>query len=233
MRGAWIQRTYQREMHRFYREFIRDGDLVFDIGAHKGSRTEVYLRLGARVVAVEPQADCIAHLRQKYGDNPRFACFHGGVADAVGEMPFYHSPSYPRVSSFLPEWRQVQREIWKDHAWDAPQTVAVTTLDVLIAEYGLPAFIKIDVEGFELQVLRGLSHPVPTLAFEATPTSEQIGRARAAMDHLQQIGRYTFNATPMYKTFRWLQPQWTDADTIEAMLHDRTEQCDIYARLGR
>lgn len=233
VRGAWIQWAYQREMYRFYREFIRAGDLVFDVGAHMGSRTKVYLDLGARVVAIEPQADCIAHLREQFGTNPHFAYFHGGVADKVGEMPFYHSPSYPRVSSFLSEWREVQREIWKEHAWDAPQTVPVTTLDALITAHGMPTFVKIDVEGFELQVLRGLTQPVPILAFEATPTAEHVARARAAMDHLQQIGGYTFNATPMFKSFSWLQPQWTDAAAIEAMLRQRTEQCDIYARLGR
>ena len=46
------------------------------------------------------------------------------------------------------------------------KNVETTTLDHLSAEYGLPFFVKIDVEGYELRVLRGLRHPVPYLSYE-------------------------------------------------------------------
>ena len=56
-----------REMLRFYSRFIHKGDLCFDVGAHMGNRTEIFLKLGANVIAVEPQEDCINQLREKIG----------------------------------------------------------------------------------------------------------------------------------------------------------------------
>src|SRR5215216_3879649 len=56
-----------RRMLRFYREFLGPGDVGFDIGAHVGSRVRAWRRLGARVIAVEPQPDCLRVLELLYG----------------------------------------------------------------------------------------------------------------------------------------------------------------------
>ena len=54
-------------MDRLYGHFVRPGDLVFDIGAHVGDRVASFRRLGARVVAVEPQPAMVRALRLLYG----------------------------------------------------------------------------------------------------------------------------------------------------------------------
>ncbi|HVJ30290.1 MAG TPA: FkbM family methyltransferase, partial [Gammaproteobacteria bacterium] len=56
-----------RRMRNFYAPFVEPGDLCFDIGAHAGNRVRCWRRLGARVVAVEPQPDFVRILRWLYG----------------------------------------------------------------------------------------------------------------------------------------------------------------------
>ena len=58
-----------RRLRRFYSEFVHAGALCFDVGAHVGNRVGCWRRLGARVVAIEPQPDFVRILRWLYGDD--------------------------------------------------------------------------------------------------------------------------------------------------------------------
>src|SRR5690348_10138144 len=73
----------RRRARALYAAFIKPGDLCFDIGAHVGNRTEHFLALGARVVAVEPQPAAMALLRRWYGSDPRVTL----VEAALGASP--------------------------------------------------------------------------------------------------------------------------------------------------
>lgn len=91
--------------------------------------------------------------------------------------------------------------------WDRQLTVPVLPLDDLIAEYGLPAFCKIDVEGYEHEVLRGLSQAIPLLAFEYLPAHRET--ALACLDRLAELGDYTYNYSvgeQMTLAPTWLTP---------------------------
>jgi FkbM family methyltransferase len=226
------RRQQTLKMRAFYRQFIKPNDLVFDVGANIGNRTAVFLALGARVLAIEPQADCMAHIRARFGKHPRAAFYQGGVAAQAGELTL-HLSNVNATSSFSPEWieRLKNRPGWEDHRWYATQRVPVTTLDALIAQHGLPAFIKIDVEGYELPVVQGLSQPVAALSFEYSP--ELLSAASACMARLQALGNYEFNAV-YRETFVFMLPSWTTASAVEHLLENHPSKHrsgDIYARL--
>lgn len=62
---SWL-RSFDSKKKYFFSQFIKKNDLVFDVGANIGQMTEIFLRLGARVVCVEPQTECYNFLQSKY-----------------------------------------------------------------------------------------------------------------------------------------------------------------------
>lgn len=170
----WAKQKYQNAWRRraipFYAQFIKQGDLCFDIGANVGSRTEVFHRLGARVIAVEPQPECARGLRRKY-HNGKVKVIQTAIGSHVGNIEMMVNSKYNPASSCSKEWvRLVKAEALQPWVWDKSITVNLTTLDKLIAQYGVPTFCKIDVEGFEHEVIKGLSKPVKAVSLEFHPT---------------------------------------------------------------
>ena len=174
---------YSRE--RFYSQFIRPDDLVFDVGANIGNRSRPFLNLGSRVVAVEPQKECQRILRLKFGN--RINIVPLGLGDKEGVKNFFLSNANI-ISSFSTEWIESVKESsrFKDSTWSKPIKIKITTLDKLIEKYGVPEFIKIDVEGYELEVLKGLSHPVNLISYEYT-VPEQVQTAVDCISQIQNI----------------------------------------------
>lgn len=216
---------------RVYAQFMKDGDLCFDVGAHFGTRTDVFLRLGASVVAIEPQDVCIATLRRTYGRNQRVTLVQAALGEQEGQQEMTLSNA-PAVSSLSPSWIDAVKASGRfpKCEWTETVTVPVTTLDALIARYGQPAFIKVDVEGFEDRVFAGLSQPVPAISFEYTP--EFISAAIGSIRHLATLGRVRFNR-PVDEPAGRPRPQWIDADAmcnVLSALPPDTAVDDLYAR---
>ena len=222
-------------MSRFYGQFITMGDLCFDLGAHVGNRVRAWRRLGARVIAVEPQPNCLRVLGYLYGRDAAVEIVASAVGASRGRTTLHASSARPALSTTAADWVkevQVGDARFAPIRWDTSVEVDLVTLDDLIARYGEPAFCKIDVEGSELQVLRGLSHPLPALSFEFLPVS--IERAYACIDHLTWMGAYRFRWSEG-ETMRWTCPHWVDGDGIKKILAAQpAEGCsgDVYARLG-
>jgi FkbM family methyltransferase len=155
-----------RDRKSFYSQFIKKNDLVFDVGANVGNRTEIFLSLGARVVAIEPQENCINVLRTKFGNNSMFDLYEGGMDSKRGKNKI-RIANADTISSMSTSWiERVKKDVFKDYSWDKEVEINVETLDNLIKERGIPKFIKIDVEGYELEVLKGLSQKTKYLSFE-------------------------------------------------------------------
>lgn len=224
----------RRRMRGFYRQFVRPGDLCFDIGAHLGDRTGHFLALGARVVALEPQPGPLAVLRRLYGGHPRVTLVAAAAGAAPGEAELAIDPMNPTVASLSPEWRAqvAQARSFAGIDWRERVRVPVTTLDALIAAYGRPAFCKIDVEGFEAAVLQGLSQPLPALSVEYIAAA--LDGTFAALARLERLGDYRFNRSPG-ESLRFPVPEWRNYTAIVEELRRLAPEDgsgDVYARLA-
>lgn len=223
-----------RRLSRFYAGFIRPGDLCFDIGAHLGNRTAAWTRLGARVVAVEPQPQLMNWLRRLHGHSSAVTLLQSAVGAAPGEAVLHHDPRNPTVSTLSNNWiAAVSRDAsFGGVRWRPSATVDVTTLDALIADHGLPALCKLDVEGFEAEALRGLSVALPIIAFEYVPAAIEV--AFECIERLASLGEYEFNWFPG-ESHRWVTAEWVTASAMPVHL-DRLAaghtSGDIFARLG-
>ncbi|GGY73422.1 FkbM family methyltransferase [Marinobacter zhanjiangensis] len=224
----------QRSLRRLYREFIRPGDLVFDIGAHLGDRSSAFAALGARVVALEPQPRLLRWLRRLTRHQPGVVCLPLAVGRAPGSAELALSRRNPTVASLDSRWREQLHKTtagFRHVRWEDSITVTVTTLDDLIRQYGRPGFCKIDVEGFEVEVLAGLSQPLPALSFEfINGTLEQALRC---LEELERLGHYEFNVIAGEQR-RFIWPSWQDTESIRQWLvagADGIASGDIYARL--
>jgi FkbM family methyltransferase len=224
---------HQQRMIGLYSQFIRRDDLCFDIGANIGTRVETFLKMGARVIAVEPQQHCIDYLRAKYRQNKRVNIEPVGLDEAPGKREFLIS-THSGFSTMSKDWVasfNSRGGKFANQRWDKSVTVQVTTLDILLQRYGIPVFCKIDVEGFEYQVLKGLSQPIPALSLECTPEHSQI-----AIDCVQRIaalGQYEFNYS-VDETMTFVMPGWVDASAMRAHLDNVVSDNvtgDVYARL--
>ena len=147
----------------FYKQFINPTDLVFDVGANEGNRVHPFLACYARVIAVEPQPSCIDILHKKFGD--KIIIENVGLSDEPGELEMSIA-SDSTISSFSKDFIKKTEKRFEFSKWEKTIQVPVTTLDHMIEKYGVPNFCKIDVEGFELQVLKGLHSQIPLLSFE-------------------------------------------------------------------
>src|SRR5262249_15447341 len=161
LRIYYGDRSHAVAMDRLYGRFVRPGDLVFDIGAHVGGRVASFRRLGARVVAAEPQPAGVKVLRLLYGRCRDVMIEPVAVGRASGTISIMINPDNPTVSTASHEIVRAARDApgWKAQRWTQTIRAPLTTLDSLIARHGLPVFIKIDVEGFECEALAGLSRP--------------------------------------------------------------------------
>lgn len=224
----------QRGLRRLYARFVSDGDLVFDVGAHLGDRSVAFASLGAQVIALEPQPNVLRWLHRLVGRNKRIVVREEAVGARLGTERLAISRRTPTVSTMSESWRAgVTRANpgFSAVRWEGSVEVPVVTLDSLIEAYGVPTFCKIDVEGYEEEVLTGLSQPLAGLSLEFV--AGQLDVAAACVRRLEKLGAYRFNVVPgeardvVFET-------WMDADRMLAWIESGAGDVasgDIYAVL--
>jgi FkbM family methyltransferase len=217
-------------MDRLYGSFIRSGDLVFDVGAHVGDRVASFRRLGARVVAVEPQPTMVRALRLLYGRSASVAMEAVAVGREPGRTRMLINADNPTVSTVSPAFVEAARDApgWETQRWNEIIDIEVTTLDALLARHGVPAFIKLDVEGFEAEALHGLSQRVRALSFEFTTIQRDV--ALACIERCSAMGYTRFNAA--LGESQALVGEWIGAGDVASWLIALPQSAnsgDIYA----
>lgn len=222
-----------RNMRQMYARFVARDGLCFDIGAHVGSRTRCFRALGARVVAIEPQPRFASFLGWLFRNDVAVVVLPLAVAGRAGAVDLRISTWTPTVSTASPRFQAAVSDVpsFRSVVWDEHVSVPTVTLDHLIAQHGLPDFVKIDVEGMEDEVLSGLSYPVRGLSFEMLPAHRQA--AMSAIARLNGLGRYRFNVS-LGESMRFLWPDWADAARLHAWLESLERDAssgDVYAKL--
>ncbi|WP_245973980.1 FkbM family methyltransferase [Bosea caraganae] len=221
-------------MDALYANFLKPGDLAFDIGAHVGDRTSSFRRLGARVVALEPQPGPARALRLIHGRDPQVTLIQAACGDHEGSIALRINSANPTVSTASAAFIGAARGAggWEEQVWDREITVPCTRLDTLIQRHGRPDFVKIDVEGFEAHVLAGLTYALPTVSFEFTTIQRDVAEACLAL--LETLGPYRFNLA-LGESQRLDFAEAVDAETmgghIRALPH-QANSGDVYAVLS-
>jgi FkbM family methyltransferase len=191
--------SQQRREVAFYRSFLGSCDLIFDIGANDGHKTEAFLKLGDKVVCCEP--DDLNHkiLRVRFRHRKKKVFIENkALLDTTGYAEFYiHHPG-SAVNTLSAKWKELletdNKKKWNQQiSFSDVVKTETTTLDILISKYGVPDFIKIDVEGSESLVLQGLTQRVACLSFE-TLLPNYIAEMRDCLSAINKLDRFaTYN----------------------------------------
>lgn len=220
-------------MDALYRRFLKPGDLAFDIGAHVGDRISCFRRLGARVVALEPQPGPARALRLIHGRDPQVTLLATACGPREGTVSFRINSANPTVSTASEAFIGAAASAggWEGQVWDHEITVPCTTLDALILRHGVPDLVKIDVEGFEAQVLAGLSRPLPVISFEFTTIQREV--AGDCLARLAALGPYCFNVA-LGESQRLELAEPVGAEAMGRLIRDLPHAAnsgDVYAML--
>jgi FkbM family methyltransferase len=218
----------------FYSQFIQTGDLVFDIGAHRGHRTGIFLALGAKVVAVEPQEDCYKYLRFKYGK--RIQIENCGIAGKEGTQEMFINNA-SSLSTFSTEWvEEATAGRFSETKWIDKKWIEIKTIDLLIEKYGTPKFCKIDVETYEYEVLKGLSTTIEFISFEFM-MPESFVVLKNCINHVIQLNpsakfNYCIGDNIKLELENWIGSDRMD-DFVNEKIFNSSSWGDIYVKMGK
>jgi FkbM family methyltransferase len=221
-----------RRLRRLYAPFVTEGALCFDVGAHAGNRVRCWRRLGARVIAIEPQPDFVRLLRLIFGRDGGVTIVPAAVGRQAGTARLLVSERTPTVTTLSAEWAASVERVpsFAGVRWERSVEVPVITLQTLIERYGTPAFAKLDVEGYEAEALAGLETPLPALSFELLPAARDV--ALECVARLEALGRYRYDFS-RGESHRLLG-EWRAAPGIRRLIEELPANApsgDVYAVL--
>lgn len=208
--------------------YFAPGDIYLDIGAHKGVKAQYFIDKEFKSILVEPQPECIKILNTLFKGSEIVEILQFGMGASRDILEMSINTREPALSTFSEEWKTGR---FIDSLWDTKIDVPITTLDYLISKYGSPRYIKIDVEGFELEVIKGLTHKSGIISFEFTV--EFIRNAIKCISYLSSLGYSKFNLTKG-EDLTFFLDKWVNKEDIilklnKLALNDKEIWGDIYA----
>lgn len=212
----------EEHMRAMYAQFIKEGNLVFNIGASYGIRTGLFVELGAaRVIALEPQPEVAEHLRTHFKDRQEVVVVEAAAGPEMGTVELLLCGDNPiPLATAEPAWisgiEDNYCKNWPMENWDKKITARQVTLDWLIDRYGLPDFIKIDVDGYEDQVFLGLSKAPKALSFEFTVP--YLEPALKSIEMVAALGLTRFNYI-IQETMQFKAHRWVDAHSMAGIVN--------------
>ena len=211
----------EKRLLRLYSKFIKQGDLVFDIGANIGNQSEMLLKLGCKVIAVEPNPDLINGLKKRF-NGKNLVIVNKGISSLGKTLKFkiFKDLGHCTFADDHPTSQKPLRVI----------EVETITLDNLIKTYGKPKFMKIDVEGFEYEVVKTLRQKIGLICFEFLSEKKEI--YLKTIKHLQKLGYSEFNLT-LNIDHKLINHEWKSGSEIIKQIQNLPKNClfgDVYAR---
>ena len=203
------------------------GDIYFDIGANVGEKANLLAQRGVVVICVEPQPELAKFLIARFAGAPNVSIVQAALGRRAGVETMSISSSTNALSTFAPHWKQGR---FTNYVWDQSAEVEMITLDHLVGDFGVPRYCKIDVEGYEQEVVAGLSRRVGVISFEFT--NEFMDHALNVLSHLVTLGYRFFNLSVSEElTFRL--DRWVGySEFVQILQHARAQKDlwgDIYA----
>jgi len=198
-------------------KFLKTNDLFFDVGAHLGEKSKELIKNNINVVMIEPQPECLKQLNKLYANNKFVTIVPMGLGKSQQKMEMSINSEQPVISTFSEHWKTGR---FSNSKWDQKIIVDITTLDELIKKFGEPKYIKIDVEGFEHEVILGLTKKSGIISFEFT--SEFIDDAFKSVDYLISLGYTDFNYALGER--RKFYTKWTNANSIKELIKNDIEK---------
>jgi FkbM family methyltransferase len=214
---ADLQSGFTKRNLDFYLSFLdcnQPNKLIFDIGANKGHKVNVFRKMGFNVIAVDPEPKCLDTLNYRFAKDKQVTIEPKGVADKPGmlELNIYHGRS--GLNTFSNKWTNQGAD-----AAENKIAVPVTTLDLMMQEYGVPYFVKIDVEGYEWNVIQGMKKAPAFLSFEAN-FPEFTSETQTIINHLQiQFAGVVFNYS-IHDSL--VANHWIDSEEMLAIIASET-----------
>jgi FkbM family methyltransferase len=185
------------DIYKYILPYIK-GKLVFDVGSNIGKITKILVQNKAKVISIEP-------ITKLTLDNPNYkkaTIINACVSNNVGKIPFYECRNSSAISTCYASW---QLGLYKpkddkplEKFWHPPVKLPCVTLDSLIKDYGIPFYIKIDVEGYEDKVFAGLSQKIQMISFEYTGGYPKI--IKKILNKVNELGYTELIAFEVNKT---------------------------------
>jgi len=212
---------------------MSDNSLIFDIGANLGYTSEIFCDLGGTVIAIEPDIINLNCLRARFSSEKNITIVPMAVSDTVANETIYLQDKGDALHTLSNKWKgylENDNDRWSDTlTFSKKRSIQTTTLEELIRKYGTPYFIKIDVEGYEEKVIRGLKTSVPLLSFEAN-LPQFLEETINCIGHIDGLSKtVTFNYA---KHDKLLLPQYITKDKMIQVISDTELRCiDIFCKM--